>query len=427
MRDFPKIVSVDDHVVEPPDVWQRAPRPSTARRAPVVRSGVVARCRTRAACTRSARPVGDGPATSGSTRTSAIPTDAERGGGTAGPRDVDGLPITYDDIRPGCYDPTARLADMDLNHIEASLCFPTYPRFCGQRFAEAKDHDLGARLRPRLQRLDGRGVGRRVRRPAHPVVHRVPLWDADAGRRRGAPQRRPRGPGGGFSELPSRSACPSIHDRSYWDPFFAACAETGTVISCTSGRRRDGLDVVPTRRRRCRHALFTQHRVPVARPTGSSPACSSASRISDRLRRGPDRLDPVHPRARRRLWRENRGTGLRASHRAAERVLPDQRLRVLLRRRPRARCARRDRLRPSRLRDRLPAPGQHLAPHTQDRGGHGPGAWTPRLSARSCGATRSGSTTSARVVSKRAGGRAGRQRAPTSSTRPTSARSGAAP
>ena len=52
-------------------------------------------------------------------------------------------PITYDEMRPGCYDPKARLEDMDLNWVEASLCFPTFPRFCGQTFTEAKDQELG--------------------------------------------------------------------------------------------------------------------------------------------------------------------------------------------------------------------------------------------------------------------------------------------
>ena len=46
--------------------------------------------------------------------------------------------MTYDDMRPGCYDPKARLDDMDVNWVEASLCFPTFPRFCGQTFLEAQ-------------------------------------------------------------------------------------------------------------------------------------------------------------------------------------------------------------------------------------------------------------------------------------------------
>ena len=48
-------------------------------------------------------------------------------------------PITYDEMRPGCYEPKARVEDMQMNHVEASLCFPSFPRFCGQTFTEARD------------------------------------------------------------------------------------------------------------------------------------------------------------------------------------------------------------------------------------------------------------------------------------------------
>src|SRR5450756_1574320 len=50
--------------------------------------------------------------------------------------------ITYEEMRPGSYEVGPRLEDMDVNHIEASLCFPTFPRFCGQTFTEAKDKEL---------------------------------------------------------------------------------------------------------------------------------------------------------------------------------------------------------------------------------------------------------------------------------------------
>ena len=35
--------------------------------------------------------------------------------------DMEAVPITYDEMRPGCYDPKARIEDMDLNWTEASL------------------------------------------------------------------------------------------------------------------------------------------------------------------------------------------------------------------------------------------------------------------------------------------------------------------
>ena len=50
--------------------------------------------------------------------------------------------ITYEEMRKGCWDPKARLEDMDANWTEAQMCFPSFPRFCGQTFLEADDTEL---------------------------------------------------------------------------------------------------------------------------------------------------------------------------------------------------------------------------------------------------------------------------------------------
>ena len=68
--------------------------------------------------------------------------------------------MTYDEMRPGCYEPKARVEDLALAGVDGSLAFPTFPRFCGQTFMEGKDHELGPRVRARLQRLDDRRVVR---------------------------------------------------------------------------------------------------------------------------------------------------------------------------------------------------------------------------------------------------------------------------
>ena len=58
-------------------------------------------------------------------------------------RDLGATPVTFDEIRPGCWKQAERLADMDDNHVDASICFPnTLPRFCGQAFAERDDKEL---------------------------------------------------------------------------------------------------------------------------------------------------------------------------------------------------------------------------------------------------------------------------------------------
>ncbi len=73
--------------------------------------------------------------------------------------------------------PKARLEDMSLNGVQAQLCFPNYPRFCGQQFLWGKDRTLASAVRRGVQRLDGGGVVRFERRPTaaalpHPALGR---------------------------------------------------------------------------------------------------------------------------------------------------------------------------------------------------------------------------------------------------------------
>ena len=57
--------------------------------------------------------------------------------------EIDGRPVTYDDMHKACFDPAARLAAMDQAGIEASVCYPNmFVRFCGQTFSLAQDKEL---------------------------------------------------------------------------------------------------------------------------------------------------------------------------------------------------------------------------------------------------------------------------------------------
>jgi predicted TIM-barrel fold metal-dependent hydrolase len=137
-------------------------------------------------------------------------------------------PITYDEMRPGCYDRDSRVEDMKLNWVDGSLCFPTFPRFCGQTFTEAKDHDLGLACVKAYNDwmvdewcADSDGV-------LIPLCI-VPLWDAELA---AAEVRRNAARGAHavcFSEIPVHLGLPSIHS-GFWEPFFEACAETETVV-----------------------------------------------------------------------------------------------------------------------------------------------------------------------------------------------------
>ena len=137
-------------------------------------------------------------------------------------------PITYDEMRPGCYEPKARVEDMISNHVEASLSFPTMPRFCGQTFAEAEDRELALACVKAyndfmVEEWCGDSNGSLL-----PLII-IPLWDADlaaAEVRRNA-ERGCRAVC--FSEIPPNLGLPSIH-TGYWDPFFQACQDTETVV-----------------------------------------------------------------------------------------------------------------------------------------------------------------------------------------------------
>ena len=131
-------------------------------------------------------------------------------------------PITYDEMRPGCFRPADRLADMDIAGIEASACFPnTLVRFCGQRFLHGKDKELAklcveAYNDFQIDEWGGSSNGRLI------PLGIIPLWDVEL-----AAKEVERVAAKGmhsvcFSELPSRLDLPSIHS-DYWDPFFAAC------------------------------------------------------------------------------------------------------------------------------------------------------------------------------------------------------------
>ena len=152
-------------------------------------------------------------------------------------------PTSLDEMRVGCYDVHERVRDMDVNGVLGSMCFPSFPQFCGQLFARRRGQGLGARHGARLQRLAHRRVVRRLPRPLHPPRHP---------RRSGtltvaAAESAPRG-GEGLSRgdvlgeprearLPVAST-PTIGTRSG-----QACADEGTVvclhIGSSSPARRD--------------------------------------------------------------------------------------------------------------------------------------------------------------------------------------------
>lgn len=227
--DLPMIVSVDDHVVEPPHLWQRWLPAKYRDRGPRSERRGIGSMRHIGGGTYEQTFDPDGPPADCWIFEDLVYVNKRHVAAVGFDRDnMTMSPITYDEMRPGCYDPAARVEDMLANHVEVSLSFPTFPRFCGQTFTEAKDRDLGlACIRAyndwMIEEWCGDSGGHLV-----PLII-VPLWDADLA---AAEVRRNAARGCHavcFSEIPPALGLPSIHS-GFWDPFFAACAETATVV-----------------------------------------------------------------------------------------------------------------------------------------------------------------------------------------------------
>jgi predicted TIM-barrel fold metal-dependent hydrolase len=231
--ELPWIISSDDHVIEPPHLFERWLPASYRDRGPrIVTAPVIEVPQTGVGVPYVPGTPGEGGPQADwwhfEDTIQGIPQVMACVG--YAPEDFSIRPMQFAEMRPGCYDPAERLADMDIAKIERSLCFPNYPRFAGQRFTEATDKDLGlACVRAyndwMVEEWCGDSNGRLI-----PLII-IPMWDAqlaaDEIRRNAARGVRALT----FTELPGNLGLPSIHNKArYWDPMFQACDETGVVI-----------------------------------------------------------------------------------------------------------------------------------------------------------------------------------------------------
>ena len=235
MSDLPRIISVDDHVVEPPDLWTaRLPERFRDRGPRVVREK--AKFTFIGGTFSFERDVPDGEWCDIWLYDDLVYPFPKLSAAIGFP-DLDNTPVTFDEIRPGCWEQSARLADMDANWTDASICFPNVlPRFAGQTFMERDDKELALAC---IQVYNdwmidewcgGAGAGRLI-----PLTI-VPLWDAELA---AAEVRRCADKGSyavAFTENPYPLGLPSIHDKDgFWNPFFQACDDTGTVVNMHIG------------------------------------------------------------------------------------------------------------------------------------------------------------------------------------------------
>lgn len=144
-------------------------------------------------------------------------------------------PSRFDEMRRGAWDIHSRIADMDLNGVYASLNFPSFlPGFAGQRLqTTTTDAELAFatfRAWNDWHLEDWAGAY-----PDRIIPCQIP-WLLDPAV---AAEEIRRNAGRGFkavtfSEAPQMLGLPTLHS-GYWDPFMAACEETGTVVNLHVG------------------------------------------------------------------------------------------------------------------------------------------------------------------------------------------------
>jgi predicted TIM-barrel fold metal-dependent hydrolase len=209
------VISVDDHLVEPPDAFEGRFPAKFAEQAP--------------------RVVVDDDGNEGwvfnGDRLVQVGAHAQAG---RRKETVEFEPARYDEMRPGCWNIHERVKDMDINGVWAAMNFPSgVTGFCGRVFTHCKDAELGKVAvkawndwlfedwySPYPQRMIPLGM----------------IYMADA--QEGAAEIRRNAERGFRSvtlpERPQGLGLPSLFS-GHWDPIIEACAETDTVISLHVG------------------------------------------------------------------------------------------------------------------------------------------------------------------------------------------------
>lgn len=209
------LVSVDDHVIEPPDMFDGFIPKKYADRAPRVVSDELS----------DKWIFGKGEA-----RNAGLNAVAGR------PPEEYGLePTTFEEIRNGCYDVNERVKDMNANGVLGSLNFPSMARFCGQFFASRADQDPDLALAVLQAYNDWHIDAWCGSHPGRFIPCTIPpAWDPAL---MAAEIRRTAAKGShcvSFSMNPHALGWPSLHS-DHWDPFWAACEETETVVAMHIG------------------------------------------------------------------------------------------------------------------------------------------------------------------------------------------------
>ncbi|MCX5045343.1 amidohydrolase [Aldersonia sp. NBC_00410] len=207
------LISVDDHIIEPPDMFERHLASKYLDDAPRLVHM-------------------DNGADVWTFRDRVIPNVALNA--VAGrPKEEYGLePEGLDEIRPGCYNVDERVKDMNAGGILASMNFPSFPGFAGRLFV-TEDSEFSLALVQayndwHIDEWCGAYPGRFIPM-ALPVI-----WDAELCAQEVRRVAKKGVHSLTFTENPAALGYPSFHNE-YWNPLWRALVETDTVLSVHIG------------------------------------------------------------------------------------------------------------------------------------------------------------------------------------------------
>jgi predicted TIM-barrel fold metal-dependent hydrolase len=161
------------------------------------------------------------------------------------PKEEWGLdPTGFAEMRPGAYDIHERVRDMNRNGIFQSMCFPSFAGFSGRYFQQAPDQELALMMLSayndwHIDEWCAAYPGRFI-----PLAI-VPVWDQKA---MVAEVRRVAAKGCRaitMPELPHIQGLPSYHDLEYWGPLFDVCSELGVVMCLHIGQGFAAINMAP--------------------------------------------------------------------------------------------------------------------------------------------------------------------------------------
>ena len=205
------LVSIDDHIIEPADMFERHMPASHRDQAPkyIATDDFV------------------GYWDFQGQRTGSVGLNAV----ASWPLDEWGFdPVGYPEMRPGTYDLDLRVRDMDANGVLASMCFPTMAGFNGMSLARSTvDTELtkivvSAYNDWHIDELAGDHPGRFI-----PLAI-APVWDPPA---MVTEIERVAAKGChavSLPETPYGVDLPGFDDASYWDPVFQACSDNAVAM-----------------------------------------------------------------------------------------------------------------------------------------------------------------------------------------------------